>query len=86
MTPAEHSILSSAMGAVQTELYLERFRKDVRPFPGAAAAIRAMRREGIPVVLASSARKEVIRRSLALLGLNGVLSGETRRRTSTLFV
>ncbi len=77
VTPAEHSILSSAMGAVQTELYLERFRKDVRPFPGAAAAIRAMRRQGIPVVLASSAQKEVIRRSLALLGLDGILTGET---------
>ncbi len=77
VTPAEHSLLSRAMGAVQTELFLERFRRDIRPFPGAAAAIRAMRKEGIPVVLASSAQKEVIRRSLALLGLDGVLTGQT---------
>ncbi|MEP6800931.1 MAG: HAD family phosphatase [Acidobacteriota bacterium] len=77
VTPAEHSLLASAMGAVQTELFLGRFRRDVRPLPGAAAAIRAMRKEGIPVVLASSAQKEVIRRSLALLGLDGVLTGQT---------
>ena len=77
VTPAEHSLLAEAMGSVQTEIFLEKFRRDVRPFPGAAAAVRAMRREGIPVVLASSAQKEVIRRSLALLGLEGVLTGQT---------
>ena len=36
-----------------------------------------MRKEGIPVVLASSAQKEVIRRSLTLLRLDGVLTGQT---------
>ncbi len=77
VTPAEHSFLAEAMGAVQTELFLARFSREVRPFPGAAAAVRAMRRAGIRVVLASSAQKEVIRRSLALLRLDGVLTGET---------
>jgi HAD superfamily hydrolase (TIGR01509 family) len=77
VTPKEHAFLASAMGAVQTEKYLARFRREVRPFPGAAAAVRAMRREGIAVVLASSANPEVIERSLALLRLDGVLTGIT---------
>jgi beta-phosphoglucomutase-like phosphatase (HAD superfamily) len=75
VTPKEHALLASAMGAVQTERFLARFRREVRPFPGAAAAVRAMRREGIAVVLASSADPEVIERSLALLRLDGVLTG-----------
>ncbi|MEP6769094.1 MAG: HAD family phosphatase [Acidobacteriota bacterium] len=77
VTPAEHSLLAEAMGAVQTGIFLQRFSREVRPFPGAAAAVRAMRRAGIRVVLASSAQTEVIRRSLALLRLDGVLTGQT---------
>jgi beta-phosphoglucomutase-like phosphatase (HAD superfamily) len=77
VTPKEHALLASAMGAVQTERFLARFRREVRPFPGAAAAVRAMRRAGIAVVLASSAQPEVIERSLALLRLEGVLTGIT---------
>ncbi|MCA1581504.1 MAG: HAD family phosphatase [Acidobacteria bacterium] len=77
VTPAEHALLADAMGAVQTELFMARFSREVRPFPGAAAAVRAMRRAGILVVLASSAQKDVIRRSLALLRLDGVLTGQT---------
>ena len=77
VTPAEHALLAKAMGAAQTEAFLRRFRREVRAVPGAAAAVREMRRAGIPVVLASSARPEVIRRSLALLRLDGVLTGVT---------
>ena len=77
VTPKEHAVLASAMGSVQTERFLARFRREVRPFPGAAAAVRAMRRAGIAVVLASSAQPEVIERSLALLRLDGVLTGIT---------
>ena len=77
VTPKEHAVLASAMGAVQTERFLARFRREVRPFPGAAAAVRQMRRAGIAVVLASSAQPEVIERSLALLRLKGMLTGIT---------
>lgn len=77
VTAREHALLASAMGAVQTERFLARFRREVRPFPGAPAAVRAMRRAGVAVVLASSAQPEVIERSLALLRLDGVLTGIT---------
>jgi len=77
VTDKEHAVLGSAMGAEQTEKFLARFRREVRPFPGAAAAVRAMRRAGVAVVLASSAQPEVIERSLALLRLQGVLTGVT---------
>lgn len=77
VTPPEHALLSGAMGALQTELFLKRFPREVRAFPGAAAAVRGMRRAGIPVVLASSAQPQVIRRAFALLRLEGVLTGET---------
>jgi len=76
VTPKEHAVLAAAMGALQTERFLARFRREVRPFPG-AAAVRGMRRAGIAVVLASSAQPEVIERSLALLRLQGVLTGVT---------
>lgn len=77
VSPAEHHFLASAMGSVQTEIYLRRFRREVRPLPGAAPTIRRMRRAGLPVVLASSAAREVIERSLSLLRLRDVLTGFT---------
>lgn len=77
VSPAEHHFLASAMGSVQTEIYLRRFRRAVRPLPGAATTIRRMRRAGLPVVLASSAAREVIERSLSLLRLRDVLTGFT---------
>lgn len=77
VSPGEHHFLSSAMGAVQTEIYLRRFRREVRPLPGAARTVRLIRRAGLPVVLASSASREVITRSLSLLRLRGVLTGFT---------
>jgi len=77
VTERERVVLASAMGAVQTERYLARFGREVRAIPGAASAVRAMRRAGLPVVLASSADPEVIQRSLSLLGLDGVLTGVT---------
>ncbi|MEO8432933.1 MAG: HAD family phosphatase [Acidobacteriota bacterium] len=77
VSPPEHALLAGAMGAVQTASFLGRFRREVRPIPGAAAAVRAMRRAGIPVVLASSASPVVIRRALGLLRLEGVLTGVT---------
>ncbi len=64
------------MGAVQTEIVLSRFGR-IRPFPGASATVRGMIRAGMPVVLASSADPDVVRRAIALLRLRGVLSGAT---------
>lgn len=77
VTPPEQALLAGAMGALQTDLFLERFTREVRAFPGAAAAVRGMRRAGIPVVLASSAQPRVIRRAFSLLRIEGVLTGET---------
>jgi beta-phosphoglucomutase-like phosphatase (HAD superfamily) len=45
--PAERHFLADAMGALQTRLSLERFAREVRPFRGAARAVRAMRRAGL---------------------------------------
>ncbi len=77
VTPSEHALLATAMGVAQTKAFLGRFRREVRAVPGAAAAVRGMRRAGIAVVLASSAQPEVIRTALALLRLQGVLTGVT---------
>lgn len=77
VTPAEHYLLASAMGATQTKIFLRRFRREVRAIPGAAAAVRAMRRAGIAVVLASSAERRVVDRAVRLLRLGSVLNGST---------
>jgi len=77
VTPAEHAILASAMGATQNEIFLSRFGREVRPFPGAAAAVRGMARAGIRVVLASSADPEVVERATALLRIGDALTGAT---------
>jgi beta-phosphoglucomutase-like phosphatase (HAD superfamily) len=73
--PGERHFLGDAMGKVQTRIYLSGFERDVRPFPGAAAAVRRMRASGIPVVLASSADRRVVERSLRRARLSGVLTG-----------
>ncbi|HYX22327.1 MAG TPA: HAD family phosphatase [Thermoanaerobaculia bacterium] len=75
--PAEHHFLADAMGAVQTRLYLARFDRDVRPFSGAAAAVRGMRRAGLPVVIASSADRRALERALRLLRLADAITGFT---------
>jgi len=75
--PAEHHFLAGAMGAVQTRLYLERFGREVRPFPGAAAAVRGMRRAGLPVVIASSADRGALERALRRLRLADAITGFT---------
>lgn len=76
VTPAEHHVLAAAMGAFQTELFLKAFPR-VRPVPGAAAAVRAMRRAGLPVVLASSAARDVVKRAISSLRLESALLGFT---------
>ena len=76
VTPAEHALLASAMGTTQTELFLAAFGA-VRPFSGAAEAVRSMRRAGVAVVLASSAERRVVERSIRLLRLGQTLSGFT---------
>ena len=73
--PAERHFLGDAMGAVQTRTYLDRFGREVRAFPGAARTVRAMRRAGLPVVIASSADRRVIHRSLRLARLARVVTG-----------
>jgi beta-phosphoglucomutase-like phosphatase (HAD superfamily) len=77
LAPAEHHFLAEAMGRVETGLYLERFDRGVRPFPGAAAAVRAMRRAGLPVVIASSADRGALERALRRLRLSEAIDGFT---------
>jgi beta-phosphoglucomutase-like phosphatase (HAD superfamily) len=77
VTPAEHAILAPAMGSVQNEIFLSRFAREVRPFPGAAAAVRSMAKAGIRVVLASSADPAVVERATRLLRIEEALSGAT---------
>jgi beta-phosphoglucomutase-like phosphatase (HAD superfamily) len=74
---AERHFLGEALGRTQTRFFLERFPAEARPLPGAAAAVRAMRKAGLPVVLASSAAREVVERSLRTLRLDGVVTGFT---------
>ena len=76
VTPAEHHFLGSAMGEVETELFLKAFPR-VRPVPGAAAAVRGMRKAGVAVVLASSAAREVVKLAIARLRLERALLGFT---------
>jgi len=76
VTRAERHFLSAAMGAEQTRRYL-RLLPEVRAVPGAAAAVRAMRRAGIAVVLATSAEKRVVERSLRKLRLSDAITGFT---------
>jgi beta-phosphoglucomutase-like phosphatase (HAD superfamily) len=64
------------MGAIATERFLGRFGR-VRPVTGAAAAVRAMARAGIPVVLASSADRDVVEKAIGKLGLARSLRGFT---------
>jgi beta-phosphoglucomutase-like phosphatase (HAD superfamily) len=77
VSPSEHYFLGSAVGSTQTEIYLRRFRREVRPVPGAARSVRAMRRAGLAAVLASSAERKVVERSIALLRLGSTLNGFT---------
>lgn len=77
VSPAEHYFLAPAMGETQTRLFLQRFGREVRPIPGAAGAVRGMKRAGLPVVLASSADRKVIDRAVALLRIRDVLRGAT---------
>jgi HAD superfamily hydrolase (TIGR01549 family) len=76
VSAAERHYLGDAMGRAQTSLYLRRLRR-VRAFPGARAAVVAMHAAGIRVVLASSADRRVVRRSLDRLRLGGSVAGWT---------
>lgn len=76
LTPAERHFVGAAVGTLETELFLKAFSR-VRAVPGAAAAVRAMRRAGLPVVLASSADREVVKRSISRLRLRSSLLGFT---------
>jgi len=75
LSRAERHFLSEALGATETRLFLERFRREVRPVPGAARAVRAMRRAGLAVVLASSADRRVVLAGLSLLRLRKRITG-----------
>ncbi len=76
VTPAERHFLATAMGQVQTELFLRTMSR-VRPVPGAARAVRAMSRAGVAVVIASSADRTVVERAISRLGLASSLRGFT---------
>lgn len=75
--PAELHYLGNAIAESQTRIYLRHFRRSVRPFPGAARAVRAMRRARLPVVIASSATRSTLQRALRLLRLSDVITGFT---------
>lgn len=77
LLPAERHFLGDALGQLQTRLFLKRFGRQVRPFPGAASTVRAMKRARIPVVLASSADRTVVERALDRLRLRRVVDGFT---------
>lgn len=77
LSSAERHFLGDAMGQLQTRLFLERFGRQVRPFPGAASTVRAMKRARISVVLASSADRTVVERALDRLRLRRVVDGFT---------
>jgi HAD superfamily hydrolase (TIGR01509 family) len=74
LRPAEQHFLAEALGSIETEIFLAGFHS-VRPFPGAARAVRAMRSAGLPVVLASSADRRVVLAALSLLGLRRRITG-----------
>jgi beta-phosphoglucomutase-like phosphatase (HAD superfamily) len=73
---AERHFRGEAIGRTQTREFLSGFAR-IAPFAGAAPAVRAMRRAGLRVVLASSADRRVIERALARLRLEGVVDGFT---------
>ncbi len=74
---AARHFLGDAMGAEQTRIFLARYARRVRPFAGAARAVRAMRRAGIAVVIASSGDRRVVELALRRLRLLDVVDGYT---------
>jgi len=75
---AARHFLADALGSEQTRIFLERAgRAGVRPFDGAAGAVRAMRRSGVRVVIASSADRRVVELALRRLRLTRVVDGYT---------
>lgn len=76
VSATERHFQGEAIGRTQTEEFLGRFAR-VRAFAGAARAVRAMRRAGLRVVLASSADRRVVERALRRLGLARIVNGFT---------
>jgi len=74
---AARHFLGDAMGAEQTRIFLARYARRVQPISGAARAVRAMRRAGIPVVIASSADRRVVDLALRRMRLRDVIDGYT---------
>lgn len=75
---AARHFLADALGAEQTRIVLEHAgRRAIRPFDGAARAVRAMRRAGVRVVIASSADRRVVELALRRLRLTRVVDGYT---------
>ncbi len=77
LRPTELHFLGDAIAETQTRSYLRRFHRSVRPFPGAARTVRAMRRARLPVVVASSANRSTLQKGLRLLRLSDVITGFT---------
>jgi beta-phosphoglucomutase-like phosphatase (HAD superfamily) len=76
VTPLERHLFADAMGSTETQLFLARFRK-IRVFAGAAETVRAMSRAGVRIVLASSAERSVVERSVKLLRIGRHIAGYT---------
>ena len=75
---AARHFLADALGAEQTRIFLASDRRRrVRGFDGAAAAVRAMRRSGVRIVIASSADRRVVALALRRLRLADAVDGYT---------
>ncbi|MGC4122806.1 MAG: HAD family hydrolase [Myxococcales bacterium] len=66
-----------ALDHAKAELYEERYRPLVRPFPGVPELFRRIRRDGKRIVLASSGTTEEVESNLRLLGVEDLVDAFT---------
>jgi HAD superfamily hydrolase (TIGR01509 family) len=59
------------------EIFAERYLPRVRPFPGARELLVRLRDEGLLVAVASSSKKEMLKRLLSLVGAEDLLDAKT---------
>jgi HAD superfamily hydrolase (TIGR01509 family) len=63
----------------RSALWKEKYIDRVRPFPGAADAVRAIHSDGVTIALASSSNDDEVEHYVELLGLKGVLDASTSK-------
>lgn len=66
-----------AIGARRAEIFRERYLPTVRPFPEVRALLLRMKRDGLTLVAASSAKREELGALLAIAGARDLLDGAT---------